>query len=1028
MTKQKGVGYYVIGKTIGEGTFGRVKLGQHLLTGEVVAIKVLEKAKIVEVADVERVARELHILKLLRHPHVIQLYEIIETPEKLYLIMEYCSKGELFDLIVDMGRLPEVEASRLFRQILYGVEHLHRVGVAHRDLKPENLLLDDGRDIKIADFGLSNTFRNHQRLKTACGSPCYAPPEMISGFEYEPMACDVWSCGVILFALVCGYLPFEDENQSVLYNQILAARYELPDYTSPVFNDLVSRILVVDPTQRITLPQILEHRWFKPLPLISPRVIVDHAGDIKLDEELLGQFRQWNVSRDYAEKCLRLRKHNYVTTIYFLLLSKKRRQARAQKQGRGAAPAVPQLTDAAVGHAADRSAGEGRLSLTTEPELPATDCLIGQELGLEPPSAASTADSEACWRAFDATPPPTPLMLAAAGVANCLAPPAPHASEPLPAQDRVVATPPTPRRQNSPDASAGCPLSSSSANRPQLGEFSDPGLVPLAAPRGAAAGRRPQTPELPARSRGGQRPERKVATNKSSPRRERPDSEQLGPATIYVPRSARQASPRQGAGEVRQGSPRQRVAELVVSPRPEGREGRCGSPLPAGPASPQLRSTEVGRSAMASPRPNRAGAITPDRPRGGQVAVRTGSGSRRGTPLPSPVPSGSPPSGPTGSSSSPRYRGEGAVASAPASLSAGAGRSASAQPASNRRAASPSSSAPAPPRSPLVAHRRVDTVPLLGTAARCRPTAPPSAASPPLTARSTARRLGGAGPASAAGAAILAGVRASTRQKEEQPQFVSAVPVSAQGPRITSSTPPRQRDAALGLAARRGVSPPGSVPQAQGVRTPSSECRRVPASARVSSQQSRKVPCSPVPTSARVAPLPTVGPIGGHGGGRPALPVAQACGRPGAKPAEVAAPLAVPPPVPAPTQAATVATPLAVPPPAPAPTQAATLLAPTSRGLLRSEVHHTRSSPRQPAAIMQDLLGTLGRMEVGFKQTSPTSVKCERKGVRFEIKLESDSSRATVHRPMQMVSISRITGEHNAYADMCMKVFSESRL
>lgn len=165
----KAIGHYVLGKTIGEGTFGKVKLGTHILTGMKVAIKVLEKHRIVQSSDVDRVAREIHILKSIHHPHVIQLYEIIETSKQLYLIMEHASHGELFDYIVARGRLKESAGCTFFQQIVSGVQELHRHGVVHRDLKPENLLLDSDKNIKIVDFGLSNTFQPAQFLETACG-------------------------------------------------------------------------------------------------------------------------------------------------------------------------------------------------------------------------------------------------------------------------------------------------------------------------------------------------------------------------------------------------------------------------------------------------------------------------------------------------------------------------------------------------------------------------------------------------------------------------------------------------------------------------------------------------------------------------------------------------------------------------------------------------------------------------------------------------------------------------------------------
>lgn len=321
--RSKSIGHYVLMKTIGEGTFGKVKLGTHILTGERVAVKVLEKERIVEVADVERVAREIHILKLIRHPHIIQLYEIIETPRQLYLIMEYACGGELFDYIVQHGRAEEREACRFLHQILAGVEKVHGMQVVHRDLKPENLLLDDRKDIKIVDFGLSNTYTDGQLLQTACGSPCYAAPEMIAGHRYVPSMVDIWSCGVILFALVCGYLPFEsteDQNHAELYKKILAAEYEMPDFISTGVAKLIGGMLTTDPALRLTLDGIRQHAWYKQIPEASTQDFEDTG---ILDEVILDQLDSYGFSREYARKCLLSNKHNHVTTTYFLLREKR---------------------------------------------------------------------------------------------------------------------------------------------------------------------------------------------------------------------------------------------------------------------------------------------------------------------------------------------------------------------------------------------------------------------------------------------------------------------------------------------------------------------------------------------------------------------------------------------------------------------------------------------------------------------------------------------------------------------------------
>lgn len=213
----KQIGGFIIGKTKGKGTFGKVKQGTHIVTGDKVAIKILEKDKIKDQSDIDRINREITILKKVRHPHVVQLYEMIENNDYLYLIMEYCSGGELFQHIVKNRRLKEPDAAKMYQQILSGIDYIHKLGIVHRDLKPENLLLDHNNCIKIVDFGLSNLYNQGDKLKTACGSPCYAAPEMIKGERYFGLGADLWSSGVILFAMVCGYLPFEDQNTKKLY-------------------------------------------------------------------------------------------------------------------------------------------------------------------------------------------------------------------------------------------------------------------------------------------------------------------------------------------------------------------------------------------------------------------------------------------------------------------------------------------------------------------------------------------------------------------------------------------------------------------------------------------------------------------------------------------------------------------------------------------------------------------------------------------------------------------------------------------
>ena len=256
------IGDYILKHTIGKGTFSRVKLGINKNTGEKVAIKILDKTKIVEKADLERILREMKMLSELDNEHIIKVYQIYENDSHYLIIMEYCEGGELFNYIVEKQRLSENESAYFYYQIIQGVEYIHSQGIAHRDLKPENLLLDKNKKIKIIDFGLSNYFDGVQKLETPCGSPCYASPEMVGGNKYNGFFIDIWATGIILFAMLCGYLPFEDDNNDVLFKQILGGKIEYPNHLSEVSKDLLKKIIETDPEKRIKIEEIKEHPFY----------------------------------------------------------------------------------------------------------------------------------------------------------------------------------------------------------------------------------------------------------------------------------------------------------------------------------------------------------------------------------------------------------------------------------------------------------------------------------------------------------------------------------------------------------------------------------------------------------------------------------------------------------------------------------------------------------------------------------------------------------------------------------------------
>jgi len=250
---------------LGEGTFGTVKLAINKQTGEKVAIKILEKKKILEFEDRKRVEREIKILKCLRHPNIVHLYSVLQTKENLYIIMEYAKGIELFDYIAKKKRIDELTACHIYQQIISGLEYLHKNNIVHRDIKPENLIINKKtKELKIVDFGLSNMFNTEKRLlSSSCGSPSYAAPEMLQGKQYRAEPVDIWSSGIVLFAMICGYLPFEDENNDLLYKKICVGRYNIADHASNNCKDLLKKILVTDPSKRITIKQIKNHPWFK---------------------------------------------------------------------------------------------------------------------------------------------------------------------------------------------------------------------------------------------------------------------------------------------------------------------------------------------------------------------------------------------------------------------------------------------------------------------------------------------------------------------------------------------------------------------------------------------------------------------------------------------------------------------------------------------------------------------------------------------------------------------------------------------
>ncbi|SCU89769.1 LANO_0D06326g1_1 [Lachancea nothofagi CBS 11611] len=261
------IGPWKLGKTLGKGSSGRVRLAKNMETGKLAAVKIVPKAKSSRPSALPYgIEREIIIMKLISHPNVMGLYEVWENKFELFLVLEYVDGGELFDYLVSRGRLPEIEAIHYFRQIIEGTAYCHGFNICHRDLKPENLLLDKkNKRIKIADFGMAALQTSNRLLETSCGSPHYASPEIVMGKSYNGGPSDVWSCGIILFALLTGHLPFNDDNIKRLLLKVQSGNFQMPQAISAEAKDLLSKILVVDPQKRLSINEILIH------PLLTKR-------------------------------------------------------------------------------------------------------------------------------------------------------------------------------------------------------------------------------------------------------------------------------------------------------------------------------------------------------------------------------------------------------------------------------------------------------------------------------------------------------------------------------------------------------------------------------------------------------------------------------------------------------------------------------------------------------------------------------------------------------------------------------------
>ena len=316
-------GPYILGDIIGEGTFGKVRLATQIKIGEKLAIKIINKKKIVKNSDIIRVKKEISILKKIRHKNIIQIYEVMESAQNIYIVMEYCEGNELFDYIIKNKKLSELESCRLFRQLINGIDYIHNQGIIHRDLKPENLLLDSNLDIKISDFGLSTFFIKGKFLNTPCGTPNYAPPEMLSGQPYNGELTDIWSCGVILYTMLTGTLPCSESKESIILNKIMTHQYKIPKFLSLEVIDLLNLMLEPNYKKRIKIIDIMKHPWFNIMTNeLTPGIDIKNNEYTPIDENILKQMIPYGFDIQECRDNLQRMKNNSLTTVYYLLLKK----------------------------------------------------------------------------------------------------------------------------------------------------------------------------------------------------------------------------------------------------------------------------------------------------------------------------------------------------------------------------------------------------------------------------------------------------------------------------------------------------------------------------------------------------------------------------------------------------------------------------------------------------------------------------------------------------------------------------------
>ncbi|XP_013779525.1 SNF-related serine/threonine-protein kinase-like [Limulus polyphemus] len=391
-------GLYDLGDAIGRGHFAVVKLARHVFTGEKVAVKVIDKTKLDDVSRAH-LFQEVRCMKLVQHPNVVRLYEVIDTHTKLYLILELGDGGDMYDYIMkhDKG-VNEETARKFFQQIVHAISYCHRLHVVHRDLKPENVIFFEKLGmVKLTDFGFSNRYYPGQKLETSCGSLAYSAPEILLGDLYDAPKVDVWSMGVILYMLVCGHAPFQEANDSETLTMIMDCKYSLPSHVSKECSNLIASMLVRDPERRATLEEIANNSWLNSGDLIQPAdylPLISHEHLSEKDHALIIQklVKGSIAAKEEILEALKKNEYNHITATYFLLAERSLRGQRQEKARRINRTSKGDLSPITSGNPSDFSPGQEKPNSVLESLI--SPRVVAKPLGstnfLAPSSFSST--------------------------------------------------------------------------------------------------------------------------------------------------------------------------------------------------------------------------------------------------------------------------------------------------------------------------------------------------------------------------------------------------------------------------------------------------------------------------------------------------------------------------------------------------------------------------------------------------------------------------------------------------------------